>query len=197
MLYDAQLSGRHQYKDVGRTSICPSSLFDFASLLVRWKSICTSHMNELTAGLSTQSSALACQWVGVENHSISSLASQSTKSTHRTLTDILALVNLLRQIQLLWILAQHSPDIDISTDSTLLAGGSYDGRARIRSLDTGELVAGPKFKISDGSNTTFRPLEDSRKLADLSDFGRCLQVWDVCKQGASEKTSNVELPSYF
>jgi hypothetical protein len=64
-------------------------------------------------------------------------------------------------------------------------------------LDTGELVAGPKFKISDGSNTTFRPSEDSQKLAMLSNFGRCFQVWDICKQGASRKTSNVELPSYF
>jgi WD40 repeat protein len=38
--------------------------------------------------------------------------------------------------------------IDISTDNTLLASGSWDSTARIWNLDTGKLVAGP-FKSED------------------------------------------------
>jgi WD40 repeat protein len=72
--------------------------------------------------------------------------------------------------------------IDISTDSTLLAGGSYR-EVRIWNLDTGELVAGP-FDIQDFPDAP-RISEDSRKLAlssyDVKERHRYLQVcqWDV------------------
>ncbi|KAG1904521.1 uncharacterized protein F5891DRAFT_746997 [Suillus fuscotomentosus] len=71
--------------------------------------------------------------------------------------------------------------IDISTDSALVAGGSYDGTARIWSLDTGKLVAGP-FKTGDGPITSVRLSEDSRKLAVSSNWRQNLQVWDVQAQ---------------
>ncbi|KAG1779579.1 hypothetical protein EV702DRAFT_1277065 [Suillus placidus] len=74
--------------------------------------------------------------------------------------------------------------VDISTDSTLLVGGSYDGEARIWNLDTGELVAGP-LKIRDGYaiSTALRFSPDSQKLAVLSNWKHCLlQVWDVQAQ---------------
>ncbi|KAG2089438.1 uncharacterized protein F5147DRAFT_841123 [Suillus discolor] len=77
--------------------------------------------------------------------------------------------------------------IDISADSTLLASGSYNGTARIWSLDTGKLVSGP-FKFSDDI-PGLRELGlsgDSRKLAivQISDRAHfhCLQVWDVQAQ---------------
>ncbi|KAG1814016.1 uncharacterized protein BJ212DRAFT_1482363 [Suillus subaureus] len=70
--------------------------------------------------------------------------------------------------------------IDISSDSTLLAGGSIDS-VQIWSLETGELVAGP-FKPSGNFVDTLRLSEDSRKLAAMSNWGRCLQVWDVQAQ---------------
>ncbi|KAG1839484.1 WD40-repeat-containing domain protein [Suillus tomentosus] len=56
--------------------------------------------------------------------------------------------------------------IDISADSTLVAGGSSDG-TRIWSLDTGKLVAGPFNIRRDYSDliTSLRLSEDSRKLA--------------------------------
>ncbi|KAG2335289.1 WD40 repeat-like protein, partial [Suillus weaverae] len=66
--------------------------------------------------------------------------------------------------------------IDISADSTLLAGGSIDG-IRIWNLDTGELVAGP-FKISDIYVNALQFSADSRKLAVLSGW-KFLQVWDI------------------
>ncbi|KAG1830839.1 hypothetical protein EV424DRAFT_1534771 [Suillus variegatus] len=69
--------------------------------------------------------------------------------------------------------------IDISADSALLAGESDDG-ARIWSLDTGELVAGP-FKTL-GSITSIRLSEDSRKLAVSLNWGKNIQVWDVQAQ---------------
>ncbi|KAG1793957.1 WD40-repeat-containing domain protein [Suillus plorans] len=68
---------------------------------------------------------------------------------------------------------------DISTDSTLVAGGSYDG-TRIWSLDTGELVVGP-FQFTnkgDPSPIALRLSQDSRKLAVSLNSGH-LQVWDV------------------
>ncbi|KAG2351001.1 YVTN repeat-like/Quino protein amine dehydrogenase [Suillus weaverae] len=73
--------------------------------------------------------------------------------------------------------------IDISTDSTLLAGGLIDGTMWIWNLDTGELVAGP-FKVSDGypGPLALQLSADSRKLAVMSTRKQCLQVWDVQAQ---------------
>ncbi|KIK41073.1 hypothetical protein CY34DRAFT_227797 [Suillus luteus UH-Slu-Lm8-n1] len=76
--------------------------------------------------------------------------------------------------------------IDISADSTLLAGGSYC-EVRIWNLDTGEPVAGP-FDIGDYIPHALRFSEDSRKLAvssydnerDSNDHH--LEVWDVHTQ---------------
>ncbi|KAG2118201.1 WD40-repeat-containing domain protein [Suillus discolor] len=68
---------------------------------------------------------------------------------------------------------------DISTDSTLVAGGSYDG-TRIWSLDTGELVVGP-FQFTDKGDPSpiaLRLSQDSRKMAVSLNLGH-LQVWDV------------------
>ncbi|KAG2336882.1 WD40 repeat-like protein [Suillus weaverae] len=71
--------------------------------------------------------------------------------------------------------------IDISADSTLLAGGSSNGSVWIWNLDTGklELVAGP-FQCNEYVNA-LRFSADSRKLAVVSDL-TCLQVWDVQAQ---------------
>ncbi|KIK41534.1 hypothetical protein CY34DRAFT_13002 [Suillus luteus UH-Slu-Lm8-n1] len=71
--------------------------------------------------------------------------------------------------------------IDISADSTLVAGGSIDG-ARIWNLDTGELVAGP-FDIGGNFPGALRFSEDSRKLA-VSSYAKeyQLEVWDVQTQ---------------
>ncbi|KAG2341923.1 YVTN repeat-like/Quino protein amine dehydrogenase [Suillus weaverae] len=73
--------------------------------------------------------------------------------------------------------------IDISADSTLLAGASTNSKVRIWNLDTGELVAGP-FKIGDGypGPITLRFSADSRKLAVLSNWKHFLQVWDIQTQ---------------
>ncbi|KAG2351020.1 prolyl oligopeptidase [Suillus weaverae] len=84
--------------------------------------------------------------------------------------------------------------IDISADSTLLAGASrIDSKVRIWNLDTGELVAGP-FKISDdyAGPTTLRFSADSRKLAVLSNQKHCLriQVWDIQTQKLDVQKSN-------
>ncbi|KAG2737629.1 YVTN repeat-like/Quino protein amine dehydrogenase [Suillus brevipes Sb2] len=71
--------------------------------------------------------------------------------------------------------------IDISADSTLLAGAS-PREARIWNLDTGELVAGP-FDIGNYIPEALRFSEDSRKLAVRSySEERYLQVWDVQTQ---------------
>ncbi|KAG1779561.1 hypothetical protein EV702DRAFT_1194942 [Suillus placidus] len=76
--------------------------------------------------------------------------------------------------------------IDISADSTLLAGGSTDSKVRIWSLDTGKLVAGPlKFSDVYPGALALRlsaDSEDSLKLAVMAKWGRCLQVWDVQAQ---------------
>jgi WD40 repeat protein len=67
--------------------------------------------------------------------------------------------------------------IDISADSTLLVSGSWDTTARIWSLNTGKLVAGP-FAILDWPGAVlFSP--DSEKLAVKSEVGTCLEVWDI------------------
>jgi WD40 repeat protein len=73
--------------------------------------------------------------------------------------------------------------IDISANSTLLAGGSYNHEARIWNLDTGELVAGP-FKSGGEHVAALRFSEDSRKLAMMSYWEKHwhLQVWDVKTQ---------------
>ncbi|KAG2135756.1 WD40-repeat-containing domain protein [Suillus bovinus] len=73
--------------------------------------------------------------------------------------------------------SQRVACIDISADSTLLASGSWDATARIWSLDTGKLVAGP-FAILDWPGAVlFSP--DSEKLAVKSEVGTCLEVWDI------------------
>jgi WD40 repeat protein len=95
--------------------------------------------------------------------------------------------------------------IDISADSTLLAGGSYS-EVRVWNLDTGELVAGP-FNIGRNFPGALRFSEDSRKLAvlvlssyDVKEHpspqqsavprGGRLQVWDVQTQKLDVQKSN-------
>ncbi|KAG2341993.1 kinase-like protein [Suillus weaverae] len=70
--------------------------------------------------------------------------------------------------------------IDISVDSTLLASGSDDFTARIWSLDTGELVAGP-FQSADFIGAVGFS-QNSKKLAIRSCVGMCFEVWDVQAQ---------------
>jgi WD40 repeat protein len=70
--------------------------------------------------------------------------------------------------------------IDISLDSKLFASGSWDGTARIWSLDTGKLVAGP-FKNVDWVGAV-RFSQNLKKLAVRSESGRSLQVWDIQAQ---------------
>ncbi|KAG2342019.1 WD40 repeat-like protein [Suillus weaverae] len=70
--------------------------------------------------------------------------------------------------------------IDISTDSTLLAGASVDRSVSIWNLDSGKLVAGP-FRCSVGFVGEVRFSADSRKLAVLLGW-KCLQVWDIQAQ---------------
>ncbi|KAG2105036.1 WD40-repeat-containing domain protein [Suillus discolor] len=67
--------------------------------------------------------------------------------------------------------------VDISLDSTLLASGSWDVTARIWSLKTGKLEAGP-FRSVDWVGAV-RLSTDSKKLAVKSWSGRWLEVWDV------------------
>jgi WD40 repeat protein len=70
--------------------------------------------------------------------------------------------------------------VDISADNTRLASGSFDRTARIWNLDTGKLMAGP-FK-SENYVGTVRFSPDSKKLAVMSCWGWCLEVWDVQSQ---------------
>jgi WD40 repeat protein len=67
--------------------------------------------------------------------------------------------------------------IDISENSMLLASGSDDSTARIWSLDTGKLVAGPFQSVSWVGAIRFS--QDSKKLAIKSVTGSWLEVWDV------------------
>ncbi|KIK38496.1 hypothetical protein CY34DRAFT_809293 [Suillus luteus UH-Slu-Lm8-n1] len=67
--------------------------------------------------------------------------------------------------------------IDISTDNTQLASGSWDATARIWNLDTGKLVAGPIKSENAVGAVRFSP--DSKKLAVKSWAGLWLEVWDV------------------
>jgi WD40 repeat protein len=77
--------------------------------------------------------------------------------------------------------SQEITCIDISLDSKQLASGSFDGTARIWSLDTGELVAGP-LKTFDWVLGAVRFSQDLKKLAVRSSAGKCLQVWDIQAQ---------------
>jgi WD40 repeat protein len=90
--------------------------------------------------------------------------------------------------------------IDISADSMLVAVGSIDSQVRIWSLDTGKLVAGP-FKISYGDHRDYvgelRFSEDSKKLAVMSYWGKCLQVWDVQAQKLDVTTKKFLTPDDF
>ncbi|KAG1836951.1 WD40-repeat-containing domain protein, partial [Suillus subalutaceus] len=70
--------------------------------------------------------------------------------------------------------------INCSTDSTLLASGSWDGTARVWSLDTGKLVAGP-FESKDWPGAVLLS-PDSKKLAVKSEAGKCIEIWDVQSQ---------------
>jgi WD40 repeat protein len=70
--------------------------------------------------------------------------------------------------------------IDISEDSMLVASGSRDSTARIWSLDTGKLVAGP-FECAYWVGA-IRFSQDSKKLAIRSIVGSWLEVWDVQTQ---------------
>ncbi|KAG2742275.1 YVTN repeat-like/Quino protein amine dehydrogenase [Suillus brevipes Sb2] len=83
--------------------------------------------------------------------------------------------------------------IDISADSTLLAGGSHR-KVWIWNLDTGELVAGP-FKIGDAYSAALRFSGDSRKLA-VRPFGEeiYLEVWDVQTQKLGPGEIDAVLP---
>jgi WD40 repeat protein len=71
--------------------------------------------------------------------------------------------------------------IDISADNTLLTSGSVDGTVRIWNLDTGKFVSGP-FSTEAGRVEAVRFSQDSKKLAVLSCYGNCLEVWDVKTQ---------------
>jgi WD40 repeat protein len=71
--------------------------------------------------------------------------------------------------------------IDISADKTLLTSGSTDGTVRIWNLDTGKFVAGP-LGTNAGYVSAVRFPQDSKKLAVVSTYGNCLEVWDVKTQ---------------
>ncbi|KAG1752496.1 uncharacterized protein EDB91DRAFT_1292941 [Suillus paluster] len=72
--------------------------------------------------------------------------------------------------------------IDISADSTLLAGVSRETTIRIWSLVTGKLVAGPFEIINAGLVGAVRLSQDSKKLAVMSPVGRSIEAWDVQTQ---------------
>jgi WD40 repeat protein len=82
--------------------------------------------------------------------------------------------------------------IDISKDSMLLASGSNDSTARIWSLDTGKLVAGP-FKSAHWVGA-IRFSQDSKKLAINSVVCSCLEVWDVQSQKLDRRVGHSTRP---
>jgi len=90
--------------------------------------------------------------------------------------------------------------LDISADSKLVAVGSFDSEVQIWSLDTGKLVAGP-FKLCCSDDRDFpgalRFSEDSKKLAVLSFWGKCLQVSDVQAQKLDVTTKKFLTPDHF
>ncbi|OAX39024.1 WD40 repeat-like protein [Rhizopogon vinicolor AM-OR11-026] len=92
--------------------------------------------------------------------------------------------------------------IDISVDSSLLASGSDDSTARIWSLETGKLVAGP-FKTAGVYVGAIRFSQDSKKLAVNSFSMRCLEVWDIetetldVRIGKASKRGYSPSPSVF
>lgn len=67
--------------------------------------------------------------------------------------------------------------VDIALDSTLLVSRSWDVTARIWSLKTGKLVAGP-FRNVDWVGAVLLST-DSKKLAVKSWTGRWLEICDV------------------
>ncbi|KAG2748390.1 WD40 repeat-like protein [Suillus brevipes Sb2] len=70
--------------------------------------------------------------------------------------------------------------IDISPDSTLLAGGSWDGGDMwIWSLESGKLVGCSSPFALETHLGVGRFSQNSKKLAVLSVTGRCLEVWDA------------------
>jgi WD40 repeat protein len=78
--------------------------------------------------------------------------------------------------------------IDISEDNTLLASGSFDETVRIWNLETGKLVAGPFESIQWVGAVRFST--DSKKLAVISFWGMCLEVWDVQLQKLDKRIGN-------
>ncbi|KAG2145756.1 hypothetical protein DEU56DRAFT_910042 [Suillus clintonianus] len=82
--------------------------------------------------------------------------------------------------------------VDVSADCTLLASGSWDVTARIWSLKTGELMAGP-FRSVDWVGSV-RLSTDSKKLAVKSWTGRWLEVWDVKTQTLDVRVGNFSGP---
>jgi WD40 repeat protein len=82
--------------------------------------------------------------------------------------------------------------IDISQDSMLLASGSDDRTARIWSLDTGKLVAGP-FECA-ASVGAIRFSRDSKKLAINSYGSSSLELWDVQTQKLDRRVGKLSRP---
>ncbi|OJA15167.1 hypothetical protein AZE42_10079 [Rhizopogon vesiculosus] len=75
--------------------------------------------------------------------------------------------------------------IDISADDMLLASGSGDHTARLWSLDTGKLVAGPFESAAWVGAIRFS--HNSKKLAVNSWSGENLEVWDVQTQSLDRR----------
>jgi WD40 repeat protein len=90
--------------------------------------------------------------------------------------------------------SQEITCIDISLDSKQLASGSLDGTARIWSLDTGELVAGPFKNVEWVGAVRFS--QDLKKLAMRSYTGKCLQVWDIQAQKLDRRVGEGELREF-
>lgn len=67
--------------------------------------------------------------------------------------------------------------VDISADSTLLVSGALDRSFWIWNLEAGTLLAGPFTSVQGLGAVRFS--QDSKKLAVMSDVGKCLEVWNV------------------
>ncbi|KAG2343596.1 WD40 repeat-like protein [Suillus weaverae] len=83
--------------------------------------------------------------------------------------------------------------VDISLDGTLLVSGSWDVTARIWSLKTGKLVAGP-FRSVDWVGAV-RLSTDSKKLAVKSWTRRWLEVWDVKTETLAVRVGKYDGPA--